>query len=237
MALFDPSCGPAATVTIQQARFPDLRANRAFRRTLAERFDRLDGLVFAKNMRALASHGGFGGWPGDPRRSITLCAWQSEDSARSYLASELGHAGGSNWSVLLEVLSTRGDHRGAAPLTSSGARRADGPLAVLTLGTTCWRSLLRFMIFGSRMRKQLEGSPGLLFATSAGWPTTGNSTFSVWDDEESMQRFAYGASGRHVSTAHSRRPVLNGQLNARMRVIEMSGSLELSRSGRSAPPR
>lgn len=227
MACFDPTASPVSTLTVQQGRFAGIRSSRAFRAALAEQCSEGDALVFAVNLRAIASKNGFGGSPGDPRRAITICAWRDENAARDFLETESGHAAGNDWSALLEVLSTRGDHRGAAPLTASSGELNDGRFAALTLGTTRWRSLIRFMVRGSGMRRALERSPGLMFATSAGWPTTGNSTFSIWQSEQAMKDFAYGSSGPHVKTAHARRPVLSGQLNARMRVIELRGELPI----------
>lgn len=189
---------------------------------LKSRLQELDDLTFAKSVRAVASRGGFGRFPGDPRRQITICVWRDQDAADRYRDSDLSPRIGADWSSALEVVRTRGDHDGLAPLTAVG-EASEGPVAVLTLGRTAWRSLPRFAAHGSRLRAPLTSSKGLLFATSAGWPISGNMTFSVWTSESAMLDFAYRNQNEHARTASAYPPILTGQLNARMRIRATRG--------------
>lgn len=225
MAYIDQLARPGGYVTLHQSSFRSLSANRNYRRALAGAFELDDELVFAKDMRAIASRSGFGLGIGDPRRTVTICVWQNLDGARSFLDDSAGLASDRDWGAILQVTRTRGDHVGVKPLVAYESTSDDGPIAALTLGRTPWRGLARFMSHGVRLRDSLEGSPGLIFATSTGWPTTGNSTFSLWESEAAMIAFAYGGGGAHERTAHARPPILSGQLNARMRVLALDGSL------------
>jgi len=224
MAHVDQLARPGGYVTLHQSSFRSLVANRRYRGALARTFELHEELVFAKDMRAIASRNGFGLGIGDSRRAVTLCVWQNLEGAKSFLSDSDGVAGDRDWGALLEVTRTRGDHHGVKPLVAYEPASA-GAIGALTLGRTPWSRVPRFMFHGVRLRRSLERSPGLLFATSAGWPTTGNSTFSLWESEAAMLAFSYGGDGGHEKTAHASPPVLSGQLNARMRVLDLDGSL------------
>lgn len=225
MAHIDQLARPGGYLTFHQSSFRSLGANRSYRRALERVFELDEELVFAKDMRAIASRNGFGLGIGDPRRTVTVCAWQNLDGAESFLNDSGSLASDRDWGALLEVTRTRGDHLGVKPLVAYEPAAGDGAIGALTLGLTPWRGVPRFMSHGVRLRGSLERSPGLLFATSAGWPTTGNSTFSLWESEAAMLEFAYGSGGGHENTAHARPPILSGQLNARMRVLALDGRL------------
>lgn len=219
MLLPDPEITASSHLTIEQSRI----ARPAHRRLLARELSSGPRRpVFAITLRAIGSGDGLGRLPGDPRLLITICAWPSEDAACAHLSSDLSRLAGRDWAARLGVVSTRGSHRGAKPLVA-GEQALSGAFAALTLGLTSWRELPRFVQHGTRLSEPLHAADGLLFAASAGWPLTGNCTFSVWESENAMLDFAYRSPGGHVDSARAQRPILTEQLNARMRLLEARG--------------
>lgn len=206
-----PETKASSFLTIEQSRLllPDRKSAKA-------------QAAWAKTLRAVGSGDGLGRGPGDPRLRITICAWPDEEAARRHFESDLSSKLGRDWAALLSVVSTRGSHRGEAPLVGVDDP-LDGDFAALTLGVTSWRQLPRFIRHGTRLSGPLHSSHGLRFAASAGWPLTGNCTFSVWDSEAAMLDFAYRSVGGHVDSARAERPILREQLNARMRMIDNRG--------------
>jgi hypothetical protein len=71
-----------------------------------------------------------------------------------------------------------------------------------------------------------RNAQGLISAVSAGWPTTGNCTISIWESEKEMLRFAYGDADGHADTVRRGPPILVEQLNARLQVCRLGGNLE-----------
>lgn len=188
-----------------------------WRRKVEARLPRAPGIGFA---RILSSAGrkhdaGFAGTP-DLRRQILVSSWAdlaASDRFDEQIAD--GVVDGRRWRFAGEVYRTTGSHFGHRPLRPS-ADAPDGPIAVLTLGRTSWRNLVRFIRHGWRLAPIIRAAPGLITALSAGSPLTGNCTFSVWESQDAMHAFAYGLSAQHLRTARARPPILSEQLNARM---------------------
>lgn len=190
--------------------------------------------VFLKTLRAIGSGDGLGRLPGDPRLNITLAAWSSETAACNYLRSATGRHRGRDWSALLSVVSTRGSYRGATPLTGAEST-GEGAFCALTLGRTGLPRLARFIRHGTRLSSVVHAAPGLLFAASAGWPITGNCTFTAWSSRAAMLDFAYRSPEGHSMASSARKPILLEQLNARLTLLDSSGIPGVS--PRAAAPR
>ncbi len=63
-------------------------------------------------------------------------------------------------------------------------------------------------------------------AVSAGFPPSGNCTFTLWESDAAMQRFAYGLSDadhRETIRRSHRRSVLAEQLSARLQPTRIEG--------------
>lgn len=194
----------------------------AWRRAACRELPRLSGLRFAKAMGQIGgrSTNGFGAGVPDPRRQVALLAWSDPEApARFTEAHPLGRALADG--TLLEVLAARGSHYGRRPLTATAKadERDGGAIGVLTLGRASPRTLARFLRDGARLSSDTLGAPGLVSAVSAGFPLTGNATFSVWRSERHMLDFAYGKAGRHRATAAAKPPILLEQLSARLRPV------------------
>jgi len=187
----------------------------------------LPGLVFAKAMPFIGSRSsaGFGaGVPAD-RSQVLLTAWRTRPDVEAFLAHPIAErlaVQAHSWWGLFEVASTRGSHYGATPLSPTDA--SSGAFAVLTLGRTRSRNLVRFLREGTRLGTFIREAPGLITAYSAGIPLTGNCTVSIWGSEEDMIRFAYRDIDGHGNTVRRDQPILAEQLSARMRLRRLGGS-------------
>lgn len=230
MLLYQDSHGGGTFVAAHVTAFASAQAAWQWRRLARRELFATSGLVFAKAMPFIGSgaSAGFGGGVPALRRQVLLTAWREETDFERFLgqpsvqrlAAEARHS----WWSLFEVASTRGSYYGSTPLAGRGASVADGPFAALTLGRVRPRSLPRFLREGPRLESFTRQAPGLVSAVSAGWPTAGNCTISIWESEQHMLRFAYGDVEGHGDTVRRDRPILTEQLNARFRVRRLSGN-------------
>lgn len=193
------------------------------RRQMAKTLASPPGLCFAKPLTTLGTAGSGGFGPGLPglRRQVVISVWRDLSSVTELPVGDAAHA----WRVVSRVTRTRGSFRGDNPFAPAPA---EGPaFAALTLGRAVPRALARFTRRGMGLAQQTLHAPGLITALSAGLPQTGNITFSLWDTEEDMVRFAYSGAGhthRETVRSHRQRPILREQLNARFVPISVRGS-------------
>ncbi len=129
-------------------------------------------------------------------------------------------------------MQSRGTLRGFSPLTDlprstpGESATGSGPIAALTLGRTSWSNNLTLGRISPPAKPFLQ-TDGLITAASAGLPVYGNCTFTLWESEQAMQRFAYGQSpGTHRETIRQDRDrsVLIEQLSARFTPLRIEGS-------------
>lgn len=198
-----------------------------WRQAARQQLTSLPGLVFAKAMPFIGSRSsaGFGAGVPAARRQVLLTAWRTQPNFEAFLAHPLAErlaAQVNSWWALFEVASTRGSHYGATPVSPTDP--SSGAFAVLTLGRTRSRDLVRFLREGTRLGAYIRGAPGLITAYSAGLPLTGNCTVSIWESEEDMIRFAYRNTDGHGDTVRRDPPILAEQLNARMRLRRLGGN-------------
>jgi hypothetical protein len=227
MLWIDPQNRPGAYLSVHVTSFSSLRAQLRWRRQAPRTLAGVGGLRFAKAMTALSggtTHG-FGSDHPDLRRQMTIAVWEDTAAYERFTASAIGGAllREPGYSVLTRALSARGSFHGRRPIDAADSGPHDSALAVITLGRTSPRRLLRFLVHGARLTDAILGAEGLVTAASAGLPLTGNATFSVWEDSASMQRFAYGNRDGHRATAHAMPPILSEQLNARLLVLRIDG--------------
>jgi hypothetical protein len=166
---------------------------------------------------------------------VTLVVWEEQDALDAFLgetplAKEWEQCPWA-WHVRALPLQSRGTFRGSSPLADiprsapEKAATSEGPIAVLTLGRTSWRTTAAFVRITPKAERFL-GTPGLITAVSAGLPVRGNCTFTLWESETAMQHFAYGQPpGAHRETirrSHDR-SVLLEQLSARFTPTRIEG--------------
>lgn len=219
--------GPAPLLAAHVTDFRGVHSPVMWRHAARQQLTGLPGLVFAKAMPFIGSRSsaGFGAGVPAARRQVLLTAWQAQPDFEAFLAHPIAErltAQVNSWWALFEVTSTRGSHYGAAPLSPTDA--GSGPFAVLTLGRTRSRNLVRFLREGTRLGTYIHAAPGLIAAYSAGVPLTGNCTVSIWESEEDMIRFAYRNTDGHGNTVRRDPPILTEQLTARMRLRRLGGS-------------
>lgn len=186
----------------------------------------IPGLAFAQALPYMASRGGFGTGPPDPRRQILLTVWKEpgddERFATHRLARRLRTA--RTWSVLSDIVSSQGTHLATNPLLPGAT--SQGQFAALTLGRCRPRAFPRFLREGARLGPYLRHAPGMIAACSAGIPLTANCTFSIWATEDAMLEFAYRRQNGHARAAHATPPIMAEQLRARLRVRRVTGTLD-----------
>ncbi|MGA2165087.1 MAG: hypothetical protein ABSH36_11545 [Solirubrobacteraceae bacterium] len=200
---------------------------------------RAPGVRFAKVMTCFGTRGSAGfspyGLP-DLRRVIAVLVWEEESALEEFLDrcplvrawSECLWA----WHTRAAPLQSRGSFRGHSPLadlprSTPGKSASDsGPIAALTLGRTSWRHNLTLGRISPAAKPFLQ-TDGLITAVSAGLPVYGNCTFTLWESEQAMQRFAYGQPpGDHrdtISQNHDR-SVLIEQFSARFEPLRIEGT-------------
>jgi hypothetical protein len=219
--------GRAPLLAAHVTDFRGVHAPVMWRHAARQQLTGLPGLVFAKAMPFIGSRSsaGFGAGVPATRRQVLLTAWRTQPDFEAFLAHPIAErlaAQVNSWWALFEVASTRGSHYGATPLSPTDA--SSGAFAVLTLGRTRSRDLVRFLCEGTRLGTYIREAPGLITAYSAGIPLTGNCTVSIWESEEDMIRFAYRNTDGHGDTVRRDPPILAEQLNARMRLCSLGGS-------------
>jgi hypothetical protein len=196
-------------------------------------------------MTSFGRHGSAGFSPygmADLRRVISILMWEEESALEDFLSGcALAHAWSEcrwAWHTRAAPLRSRGSSRGHSPLPdlprSAPGESAShgGPIAALTLGRTSWRHSLTLGRISPAAKPFLR-TDGLITAVSAGLPVHGNCTFTLWESEQAMQRFAYGQlPGDHRETIRQdqRRSVLIEQLSARFTPLRIEGSWDPART-------
>ena len=166
------------------------------------RLKRVPGLDFRKMMGAGRGIG-FSARP-DFGRYALLGVWKSRADAERFLADSpfmnlyRKHASAID-SWYLEPTRSHGQWDGGNPFERSG-RLADrtasttGEVAVMTRATINLRRAGRFWEMVAPVSDELAAAEGLLSSIGVGEvPWVRQATFSVWESEEAMKSFAYGA--------------------------------------------
>jgi hypothetical protein len=193
---------------------------------------RVPGLRWVKSMATLADRrsGGFGLGPPAPRRHLTVASWEAREAYEEFRnGSALARAWDEHcehaWHVELTPYRARGTLRGPVRFAPALDGEPEGPIAVLTLGRARWRRVPEFAVRGSRLTESILGAPGVITALSAGFPATGNATFSLWERADDMARFSYARGAKHRATvaADTRNRILAEQIAVRLEPLSVSG--------------
>jgi hypothetical protein len=188
------------------------------------------GVAFARAMPTIGSAptGGFGVGRPALRRVVLLTAWRDHVTMDAFVAD--APLPQTMWWFTAAVRATGGTHRAHAPLVAAADVVTAGDrdvlaFAALTLGRSRVSAVPAFLRDGARIGHELPAAPGLITAISAGLPTTGNCTVSLWRNERSMVDFVYGAGGAHRATTARRPPILREQMRARLDVLAIGGDV------------
>ncbi|WP_243719613.1 spheroidene monooxygenase [Actinomadura sp. KC06] len=144
----------------------------------------------------------------DLRRWALFAVWDGEQALerfleRSPVAARWRDEAEESWHVRLVPLTSRGGWGGDDPLAGAAARPAappHGPVAVLTRASIRPRRLVAFYRSVPHVDRLLHRQEGCIASIGAGeWPLARQATFSLWDDEPAIGRFAHdGAAHRDV---------------------------------------
>jgi hypothetical protein len=226
--------------TVHLAEFRSLPAALAWRGSLARTHGEVDGLRWAKALTMLGAgeRGGFAVGLPAMHRQLLIASWQSQARFELFYAEsslvaawdrDCSHA----WHVLMEPTRTKGSC-GVVPFGQLTGNGGDGPISVLTLGRCRWRRLATFAREGTSLATSILQADGLITAFTAGFPVTGNATFSLWEDTKSMLDFAYGEKGMgHRATVDrdTRLGILREQITVRFLPREIRGTWDLEMPG------
>ncbi|MBU3738434.1 MAG: hypothetical protein FGM55_05710 [Rhodoferax sp.] len=192
------------------------------------------GLRFAKVMGS-GQGGGFGLRPSATHQGL-VCVFNDRGSAERFCSGAGARAfidrAREHWMGMLDVTSSRGawdqhtwavspDLEGLGGISSVAG---PGPVASLTRASIRPSSVMAFWRHAPAAQADLATAPGCELAVGLGEaPLVRQCTFSLWEDEDSMVRYAHtGAHRRAVASAY-RHEFFSESMFVRMRVLAMEG--------------
>jgi len=152
----------------------------------------------------------------DLGRYALLATWSAETAADDFFAASpllaaCRERGAELWTVKLLPLRSRGAWGGAEPFSARApapALPSTLPRVALTRASLRLRALPGFWSRVPAINRSLLAAPGLRLALGVGeLPWIRPVTFSVWDDDAALERFAFHGSCHHAGAraAHQRR--------------------------------
>lgn len=189
------------------------------------------GLRFYKLM---GSGGGDGFRPqADFSTYSLLSVWDSEAVADAFfeqsdLFARYRHKSAELWRLYLYPLRVRGEWDGGNPFGAGCTDLPGESVAVLTRATIDWRRLRRFWRAVPPVSETLGRQPGNLASFGIGeWPLIQMATFSLWENVQAMQQYAY-RSAAHRHAIHRTQEVgwFREEMYARFRPFRSEGSWE-----------
>lgn len=195
---------------------------------------RTPGIRFSRTL-GTGSGDGFDPWPNFSVYAH-LATWDGEDQAREALESapvftRHRRMAQESWTLFLAPSRAKGRWGGVQPFelaAQANPRPASltGPVAVLTRATIRPRCMPAFWRSVPAVSRATRDHSGLRFKIGLGeLPFAQLMTFSLWDDEESIRRFAYAHGAHHqtLKRAHAA-GWFTEDLFARFRVVDAIGT-------------
>ncbi len=140
---------------------------------------------------------GFNPWPDWSVYSL-LQVWENESKADRFfnehsLMSRYDHRASERWTIYLKPVVVKGSWSGQQPFKPHPGLDPDNPrIAVLTRATIRIRRLISFWKYVPHSEKPLTRASGLLFTKGIGEvPVTQMATFSLWENTQALNDFAY----------------------------------------------
>lgn len=135
-----------------------------------------------------------------------LQVWDSKESAANYfnhtgLSENYKHHSTHQLTFYMLNIKAYGQWSGKNPFEKSSTISSENPfIAVITRATIKWSMLKKFWDYVPTSQKDLVDNPNLLFSAGVGErPVTQMATFSLWDNEEALKKFAYKSKNhRHA---------------------------------------
>ncbi len=159
-----------------------------------------------------------------------LATWESRQHANDFVANSAlfkayhQHAK-EVWTVFMIPLRSHGLWDGKNPFQPQEDVPGEN-VAVITRATIARKYLLRFWKYVPAASQSILNYSGLKYAKGIGeWPVVQMATFSLWKDEQSMQKFAY-QNPEHRKVIQKTRELnwYSEELFARFRPVESIGS-------------
>jgi hypothetical protein len=149
------------------------------------------------------------GLSADLRRWALFAVWEGEPAleeflARSPVAARWGEEAEESWHVRLAPLGSRGRWGGRDPFAADAfaapvRKPGDGPVAVLTRASIRPSRLVAFYRSIPDVDRRLRREDGCLASIGVGeWPLARQATFSLWDGDAAITRFAYRAEAHRA---------------------------------------
>ena len=157
-------------------------------------FSRVAGLEFFK----LMGSGGKDGFSKMPHVNVygLLAVWESEQAAAAYFEeskhfSEFRSRATEFWTIYMNTSKAYGKWSGVNPFQSIHPYQS-GPIAVITRARIKLRFLRKFWSYVPSVSKNMDERDGSIFSIGIGeYPWFMQATFSLWEDEDSMRKYAY----------------------------------------------
>ena len=174
---------------------------------------------------------GFSTWP-DWSVYGLLQVWDTESLAGSFFRShpQMGaflNRSEESMRIFMKPIRSKGLWDGQNPFLHQEEPDEDsGPIAVLTRATIRKKYLLRFWKYVPHSQQPLGTSTGLLYSKGIGeTPLTDMATFSLWENQEAMQAYAYGTDA-HIGAIRKTRELgwYREELFARFRPYKIDGT-------------
>ena len=166
-------------------------------------------------------------------RYALLATWSSEQAADEFFAAaplltQCREHGAQLWTVKLLTLRSRGSWARAQPFSVHPHELPpDLPRVVLTRANLRLRAMPGFWFRVPAINRSLAAAPGLRLALGVGeLPWVRPVTFSMWDDDACLERFAYQGSCHHAGArAALQRRWFSEDLFARFAAIASQGRI------------
>jgi len=164
------------------------RDPRALRRLPGVRFAKVLGTGDGATMRLRDA---------TPRRWALLLSWARADAAAGFADTPVARGwrrlSTDAWSTTLKPLSSKGRWSRQQPFGDPASDPAyDGPVAAITRARLRARTAPAFWRAVPAVTADLRAAPGLRLAFGIGEAPVGlQGTFSLWDDQQALQAFAY----------------------------------------------
>ena len=163
-----------------------------------------------------------------------LTSWQKAEDAKSFMKTSLLAQGLSQrseevWSVLMQPVVSKGSWGGNNPFTPLAAPfGAHEPVVVLTRATIRLKRVVDFLKHVPAVSRSTDAAPGLIIKTGIGeLPIVQQATLSVWQDQQSVDNFAYKMQEHKQVVSRTRqRDWYSEELFARFRPVESWGTVE-----------
>lgn len=220
----------AAVVTLSLYRFSAAKRWWAFRqmRKGQSLLQQLPGASFARMMGS-GNGAGFSFWPNISVYAILIVwedwEWLAAYRNKSYLAS-YGQRAQEQFTLLLAPTQVKGKWGGHQPFPLFTPSPINSLTAVLTRATIRKSQLINFWRHVPATSKAIEKAQGQLFSIGIGeWPWVQQATFSIWENEEAIRKFAYEQeTHRHVIRKTREKNWYSEEMFARFRPIATIGS-------------